>query len=132
MISALTVNPSQSTSPIYLLPRFPSSSSSSSRDWTVPIQAPSQLWFLHVANSFEENSNDVEGSFDIYIQAAACSYQWFNFRNLFGMKLSAHVCVFSLFFSLLLPNRKYFVLINKTEDTFIVMFIRIQLATSKA
>ncbi|KAI9078457.1 hypothetical protein K1719_039553 [Acacia pycnantha] len=86
MISALTVNPSQHTSPIYLLPRFPnsSSSSSSSRDWTVPVQAPSQLWFLHVANAYEVNSNDSEGTFDLHIQASACSYQWFNFRSLFG------------------------------------------------
>ncbi|XP_028753454.1 carotenoid cleavage dioxygenase 7, chloroplastic-like [Neltuma alba] len=82
MISALTVNPSHPTSPIYLLPRFPNSSST--RDWTLPIHAPSQLWLLHVANAFQVISGDSEGTFDIQIQAAACSYRWFNFRNLFG------------------------------------------------
>ncbi|XP_054785280.1 carotenoid cleavage dioxygenase 7, chloroplastic [Prosopis cineraria] len=85
MISALTVNPSQPTSPIYLLPRFPNSSPTPrDRDWTVPIQAPSQLWLLHVANAFQVISDDAEGNLDIRIQAAACSYQWFNFRSLFG------------------------------------------------
>ncbi|KAF7825222.1 carotenoid cleavage dioxygenase 7, chloroplastic [Senna tora] len=87
MISALTVNPSKPTSPIYLLPRSSNKAESKGkgreRDWRVPIEAPSQMWLLHVGNAFEI-SKTAEGSLDIQIQAAACSYQWFNFRNLFG------------------------------------------------
>ncbi|KAI4354753.1 hypothetical protein L6164_003596 [Bauhinia variegata] len=84
MISALTVNPSKPTSPIYLLPRFPNKSDSKSqeRDWRVPVEANSQMWLLHVGNAFEVK--DDEGNLDIQIQAAACSYQWFNFRKMFG------------------------------------------------
>ena len=87
MISALTVNPSKPTSPIYLLPRFPSKNKSKckERDWRVPLEAPSQLWLLHVGNAFEVK--DSQGNLDIQVQAAACSYQWFNFRTLFGMCL---------------------------------------------
>ncbi|KAL2336901.1 hypothetical protein Fmac_011347 [Flemingia macrophylla] len=80
MISALRVNPSKSTSPIYLLPRLPDNGKE--RDWRVPIEAPSQLWVLHVGNAFEVRH--AHGNFDIQIQAAACSYQWFNFSKLFG------------------------------------------------
>ncbi|KAL5752427.1 hypothetical protein ACOSQ2_022934 [Xanthoceras sorbifolium] len=86
MISALSVNPSKPTSPIYLLPRFPadksSSSVGSSRDWRVPVEAPSQMWLLHVANAFEVK--DVHGNSHIQISAASCSYQWFNFQKMFG------------------------------------------------
>ncbi|XP_020208676.1 carotenoid cleavage dioxygenase 7, chloroplastic [Cajanus cajan] len=80
MISALRVNPSKSTSPIYLLPRFPYNGKE--RDWRVPIEAPSQLWLLHVGNAFEVTH--AHGNFDIQMQATACSYQWFNFSKLFG------------------------------------------------
>ncbi|XP_051138318.1 carotenoid cleavage dioxygenase 7, chloroplastic [Andrographis paniculata] len=80
MISALTLNPSKPTSPIYLLPRFPGSSS---RDWRVPIQAPSQIWLLHVANAFEIR-DPVSGGLHVQIQASGCSYQWFNFQKMFG------------------------------------------------
>ncbi|KAK7293402.1 hypothetical protein RJT34_16267 [Clitoria ternatea] len=83
MISALRVNPSKSTSPIYLIPRFPEKlPKGKERDWRVPIEAPSQLWFLHVGNAFEVRH--AHGNLDIQIQAAACSYQWFNFSKLFG------------------------------------------------
>lgn len=80
MISALTVNPSKSTSPIYLLPRFPEGKTK--RDWRIPVEAPSQLWLLHVGNAFEVTQ--AHGNLDIQILASACSYQWFNFRKLFG------------------------------------------------
>ncbi|GFS39282.1 carotenoid cleavage dioxygenase 7 [Actinidia rufa] len=80
MISALSVDPSKPTSPIYLLPRFPNPNDE--RDWRVPIEAPSQMWVLHVANSFEER--DENGNADIQIQAIACSYRWFNFQKMFG------------------------------------------------
>ncbi|XP_057981204.1 carotenoid cleavage dioxygenase 7, chloroplastic [Malania oleifera] len=79
MISTLSVNPSKPTSPIYLLPRF----AVQERDWREPIEAPSQLWLLHVGNAFHEiNEND--GHARIQIFASACSYQWFNFPKMFG------------------------------------------------
>nr|ACY74338.1 putative more axillary branching 3 [Artemisia annua]ADB64458.1 more axillary branching 3 [Artemisia annua] len=80
MITALSVNPSKSTSPIYLLPRFPEHEGG--RDWKVPIEAPSQMWVLHVGNAFEEK--DGNGNKQIQIQASGCSYKWFNFQKLFG------------------------------------------------
>ncbi|WCJ22958.1 Carotenoid cleavage dioxygenase 7 chloroplastic [Euphorbia peplus] len=81
MISALSVNPSKSTSPMYLLPRFPEKSSGS-RDWRVPIELPSQMWLLHVGNAFD--TIDDNGNLEIQIHACACSYQWFNFQKMFG------------------------------------------------
>ncbi|KAG9137338.1 hypothetical protein Leryth_024376 [Lithospermum erythrorhizon] len=81
MISALSVNPSKPTSPIYLLPRF--NNSHEKRDWKVPIEAPSQLWVLHVGNAFEAK-NEKTGDSDIQIQASGCSYEWFNFQKMFG------------------------------------------------
>ncbi|KAF5446180.1 hypothetical protein F2P56_031826 [Juglans regia] len=81
MISALSVNPSKPTTPIYLLPRFPDKCGRS-RDWRVPVEAPSQFWLLHVGNAFEVK--DVNGDSEIQILAATCSYQWFNFQKLFG------------------------------------------------
>ncbi|KAL0923752.1 hypothetical protein M5K25_007822 [Dendrobium thyrsiflorum] len=83
MISALSVNPSQSKTPIYLLPRF-ESRVNKLRDWKVPIEAPSQLWISHVANAFEEDEDEDEDGVRIQIQAAACSYKWFNFQKMFG------------------------------------------------
>ncbi|XP_004513935.1 carotenoid cleavage dioxygenase 7, chloroplastic [Cicer arietinum] len=82
MIASLTVNPSKSTSPIYLLPRFPNKLEGQKRDWRIPVEAPSQLWLLHVGNAFEVKQS--HGNLDIQIQATACSYQWFNFHKLFG------------------------------------------------
>ncbi|CAI9786030.1 unnamed protein product [Fraxinus pennsylvanica] len=79
MISALKVNPSKPTSPIYLLPR---SKTEEMRDWRIPIEAPSQLWVLHVGNAFEEKLKN--GNVEIQIQASGCSYQWFNFQKMFG------------------------------------------------
>ncbi|XP_019433092.1 PREDICTED: carotenoid cleavage dioxygenase 7, chloroplastic [Lupinus angustifolius] len=88
MISALKLNPSKSTSPIYLLPRFPNKSKGKERDWRVPIEAPSQLWLIHVGNAFE--INHANGNLEIQIVASACSYQWFNFRKLFGYDWQNH------------------------------------------
>ncbi|PHT60725.1 Carotenoid cleavage dioxygenase 7, chloroplastic [Capsicum baccatum] len=83
MISALSVNPSKSTSPIYLLPRFPNKQTNVERAWRKPIEAPSQMWVLHVGNAFEEIDDDT-GNVNIKIQASGCSYQWFNFQKMFG------------------------------------------------
>nr|XP_043630874.1 carotenoid cleavage dioxygenase 7, chloroplastic [Erigeron canadensis] len=80
MISALAVNPSKLTSPIYLLPRF--REHQGKRDWKVPIEAPSQMWVLHVGNAYEER--DFNGNTQIQIQASSCSYKWFNFHKIFG------------------------------------------------
>ncbi|KAL7203809.1 hypothetical protein ACSBR2_016959 [Camellia fascicularis] len=88
MISALAVNPSKPTSPIYLLPRSPPTTSNelnngNDRDWRVPIEAPSQMWVLHVGNAFENRDDDNANS-QIHIQASVCSYRWFNFQKMFG------------------------------------------------
>ncbi|KAL7609509.1 hypothetical protein Lser_V15G14171 [Lactuca serriola] len=80
MVSALLVNHSKSTSPIYLLPRFPEHDRG--RDWKVPIEAPLQMWMLHIGNAFEER--DIKGNKRIQIQASGCSYKWFNFQKMFG------------------------------------------------
>ncbi|CAA6656165.1 unnamed protein product [Spirodela intermedia] len=82
MISALSVNPSRPTSPIYLLPRFSDGEDGSRRDWAVPIEAPGQLWVLHIGNAFERREES--GEVEIQLQASACSYQWFNFQKMFG------------------------------------------------
>ncbi|XP_030501041.2 carotenoid cleavage dioxygenase 7, chloroplastic [Cannabis sativa] len=82
MIEALSVNPDKTKTPIYLLPRFPEENKIK-RDWRVPLEANSQLWLLHVGNAYqtlEDNGNKI----NIQIHASACSYQWFNFRKLFG------------------------------------------------
>lgn len=83
MISALSVNPSRQTSPIYLLPRSSDGAGGSQqRDWRVPIEAPDQLWVLHVGNAFERRVGTDE--VEIQLQASACSYRWFNFQKMFG------------------------------------------------
>lgn len=80
MISALSVNPSKPTSPIYLIPRF---GEDSNRDWReAVVEVPSRLWLLHVGNAFEVIHED--GNLDFQIHASACSYHWFNFKKLFG------------------------------------------------
>lgn len=92
MISALSVNPSKQTSPIYLLPRFPRSETDNvvvQRDWRIPIEAPSQMWVLHVGNAFE--GRDESGNVEIQIQASGCSYQWFNFQKMFGEKFKIYI-----------------------------------------
>lgn len=83
MISALKVNPSKKTSPIYLLPRCPQIDND--RDWRVPIEAPSQMWLLHVGNAY--TSSD---SHHIHIHAVSCSYHWFNFQHMFGQSSSSY------------------------------------------
>nr|GMD36527.1 carotenoid cleavage dioxygenase 7, chloroplastic [Ipomoea batatas] len=82
MISALSVNPSKQTSPIYVLPRFPRNMCIKRKDWKIPVEAPSQMWVLHVGNAFEDR--DESGNVEIQIQASGCSYQWFNFQKMFG------------------------------------------------
>ncbi|XP_026409628.1 carotenoid cleavage dioxygenase 7, chloroplastic-like [Papaver somniferum] len=81
MITALSVNPNKPTSPIYVLPRFPDKVKSN-RDWTTPVEAPSQMWVLHAGNAFE--LTDQRGNLEIQIHAAICSYKWFNFHKMFG------------------------------------------------
>ncbi|KAK4741316.1 hypothetical protein SAY87_024904 [Trapa incisa] len=86
MISALTVDPSKHTSPVYLLPRFPGDPDrcqGAKRDWSVPIEVPSQLWLIHFGNAFE-TLDEENGTVEIKFQAAVCSYDWFNFQQLFG------------------------------------------------
>ncbi|GAV88289.1 RPE65 domain-containing protein, partial [Cephalotus follicularis] len=82
MISALALNPSKPTSPIYLLPRNPNKSYGHHRDPRVPVEVPSQMWILHVGNAFEDK--DENGNSEIQILACACSYEWFNFQKMFG------------------------------------------------
>ncbi|PKU83916.1 Carotenoid cleavage dioxygenase 7, chloroplastic [Dendrobium catenatum] len=79
-ITKLLIHGNQPTTPIYLLPRF--SNNTISRDWRIPIEAPSQLWTCHVGNAYEEK--DGNGKTKIKIQASVCSYQWFNQKKLFG------------------------------------------------
>ncbi|TVU14977.1 hypothetical protein EJB05_38474, partial [Eragrostis curvula] len=81
MIAALTVDPSRQSTPVYLLPRSPEAEASG-RDWSVPVEAPSQMWPMHVGNAFEE-SND-RGGLKIHVRMSGCSYQWFNFHKMFG------------------------------------------------
>lgn len=85
MISALSVNPSQPTTPIYLLPRSSEAAADGPRDWRAPVEAPSQLWVLHIGNAFQEK--DGVGNLEIQLHASVCSYQWFNFQKMFGMCL---------------------------------------------
>lgn len=84
MITALSVNPSKMTTPIYLLPRFANKENKLiiKRDWRVPLEAPLRLWLLHVGNAYQnlENGNKI----NVQIHASACSYHWFNFHKLFG------------------------------------------------
>lgn len=81
MITALNVNPSKATSPVYLLPRF-ASKDSCQRDWRIPIELDSQSWLLHTGNGFEHQ--DTNGNLNFVIHASTCSYQWFNFQKMFG------------------------------------------------
>ncbi|KAG8100966.1 hypothetical protein GUJ93_ZPchr0294g2703 [Zizania palustris] len=46
MIAALAVDPSKQSTPVYLLPRSPEAEARG-RDWSVPIEAPSQMWSVH-------------------------------------------------------------------------------------
>ncbi|KAL4178675.1 hypothetical protein AMTRI_Chr13g83450 [Amborella trichopoda] len=78
MISALSLDPSHQSSRIYVIPRF----SEGTRDWRLPIEAPSLFWLLHAGNAFERR--DEHGNLHIQLQASACSYQWFNFHKMFG------------------------------------------------
>ncbi|XP_051144299.1 carotenoid cleavage dioxygenase 7, chloroplastic-like [Andrographis paniculata] len=81
MINALSVNPSKPTTPIYILPRFPSSGTPT--PGPTVVEAPSQMWVLHVANAFQQISCGGAAT-SIHIQASACSYRWFNFQKMFG------------------------------------------------
>ncbi|KAG8065627.1 hypothetical protein GUJ93_ZPchr0004g38882 [Zizania palustris] len=81
MIAALAVDPSKQSTPVYLLPRSPEAEARG-RDWSVPIEAPSQMWSVHVGNAFEEENR--RGGLDIRLHMSGCSYQWFHFHRMFG------------------------------------------------
>ncbi|KAL5216424.1 hypothetical protein ABZP36_007825 [Zizania latifolia] len=81
MVAALAVDPSRQSTPVYLLPRSPDAEASG-RDWSVPIEAPSQMWSVHVGNAFEEENR--RGGLDIRLHMSGCSYQWFHFHRMFG------------------------------------------------
>ena len=86
MISALSVNTNKSTSPIYLIPRFGEDSNKDCKETIVEV--PSRLWVLHVGNAFEI-IHEEDGTLDFQIHASSCSYQWFNFKKLFGTSSSS-------------------------------------------
>lgn len=88
MVSALTLNPSNESSPIYLLPRF-SEKSMGGRDWRVPVEVSSQLWLIHSGNAYETREDN--GDLKIQIQASACSYRWFDFQKMFGKLLNINM-----------------------------------------
>ncbi|XP_062226354.1 carotenoid cleavage dioxygenase 7, chloroplastic-like [Phragmites australis] len=81
MIAALAVDPSRQCTPVYLLPRSPEAEATG-RDWSVPIEAPSQMWSMHVGNAFEERN--ARGGLNIRLHMSGCSYQWFHFHRMFG------------------------------------------------
>lgn len=87
MVSALSLNPSNESSPIYILPRFSDKYSRGGRDWRVPVEVSSQLWLIHSGNAYETREDN--GDLKIQIQASACSYRWFDFQKMFG-KLRSH------------------------------------------
>ncbi|KAM0886990.1 hypothetical protein ACQ4PT_029344 [Festuca glaucescens] len=81
MIGALQLDPSKETTPIYLLPRS-TEAVASGRDWTVPVEAPAQMWSMHVGNAFQEDLG--RGGLNIRLHMSACSYEWFHFHRMFG------------------------------------------------
>ncbi|OEL17825.1 Carotenoid cleavage dioxygenase 7, chloroplastic [Dichanthelium oligosanthes] len=81
MIAALTVDPTRQSTPVYLLPRSPEAEAVD-RDWSVPVEAPPQMWSMHVGNAFEER--DDRGGTSIQLHMSGCSYQWFHFHRMFG------------------------------------------------
>ncbi|CAN6240392.1 unnamed protein product [Urochloa humidicola] len=86
MIAALAVDPSRQSTPVYLLPRSPEAEATD-RDWSVPVDAPPQMWSIHVGNAFEERddaANRGGGGTTIRLQMSGCSYQWFHFHRMFG------------------------------------------------
>lgn len=83
MISALSVNPTRRTTPVYVLPRFANDKNGSRVNWRKPIETPRQFWATHAANAFEER--DDLGNVEIQLQLSACSYQWFDFHRMFGI-----------------------------------------------
>lgn len=92
MIAALAVDPSRQSTPVYLLPRSPEAEATG-RDWSVPIEAPSQMWSMHVGNAFEERN--ARGGINIQLHMSGCSYQWFNFHRMFG-KFRIHTYIFEI------------------------------------
>uniref|UniRef100_A0ACD5UTZ5 Uncharacterized protein n=1 Tax=Avena sativa TaxID=4498 RepID=A0ACD5UTZ5_AVESA len=81
MIGALQLDPSEETTPVYLLPRS-TEAVASGRNWTEPVDAPSQMWSMHVGNAFEEDHG--RGGLSIRLHMSACSYDWFHFHRMFG------------------------------------------------
>ncbi|KAI5011489.1 hypothetical protein ZWY2020_013626 [Hordeum vulgare] len=70
MIAALSLDPSSLTIPVYLLPRS-TEALASGRDWTVPVDAPAQMWSLHVGNTFEEDT--CRGGLDLHLHMSGYS-----------------------------------------------------------
>ncbi|CAN6235833.1 unnamed protein product [Urochloa humidicola] len=87
MIAALAVDPSRQSTPVYLLPRSPEAEAAG-RDWSVPVEAPPQMWSMHVGNAFEERDDANGGggatTTTIRLHMSGCSYQWFHFHRMFG------------------------------------------------
>ncbi|CAL5030678.1 unnamed protein product [Urochloa decumbens] len=85
MIAALAVDPSRQSTPVYLLPRS-QEAEAAGRDWSVPVEAPPQMWSMHVGNAFEERDDDARGGVTttIRLHMSGCSYQWFHFHRMFG------------------------------------------------
>ncbi|TKW05825.1 hypothetical protein SEVIR_7G201400v4 [Setaria viridis] len=83
MIAALAVDPSRQSTPVYLLPRSPEAEAGG-RDWSVPVEAPTQTWSMHVANAFEERDAGRGGGTSVRIHMSGCSYRWFHFHRMFG------------------------------------------------
>ena len=81
MIAAQAVDPSRQSTPVYLLPRSPEAEAGG-RDWSVPVEAPPQMWSVHVGNAFEEP--DGRGGTTLRLHMSGCSYRWFHFHRMFG------------------------------------------------
>ncbi|KAI5007487.1 hypothetical protein ZWY2020_051235 [Hordeum vulgare] len=69
-LAALSLDPSSLTIPVYLLPRS-TEALASGRDWTVPVDAPAQMWSLHVGNTFEEDN--CRGGLDLHLHMSGYS-----------------------------------------------------------
>nr|GMD05312.1 carotenoid cleavage dioxygenase 7, chloroplastic [Ipomoea batatas] len=82
MISALSVNPSKQTSPIYLLPRFPRNVGIALR--VVSVKLHRRLWVLHVGNAFEDR--DEMANVEISIQASGYDWQKMGIARMLHMQ----------------------------------------------
>ncbi|MCO5608055.1 hypothetical protein L7F22_062260 [Adiantum nelumboides] len=82
MISSLSLDDSLHYAPMYLLPRL-LKEGERQRDWSIPIEIPERLWLLHVANAYEEPTQE-KGKINIIMHASACTYEWFSLQHIFG------------------------------------------------